>query len=348
MYFVIIIGLLLLTVWVGTLRVQHNGYTRGEFEEQLEKNEVAVVNICPNKDTPTGSLEVILKNGEERILYVTDVIEMETLVRSYGIDCSVESVPEESWFLNSVFPILIVVVVCVFFFVMMNGQNSGGGGGGRMMNFGKSRAKLTMGGENKITLGEVAGLKEEKEELQEIETYFKAHDIAYYFESNDGLYSSNSFKEFLKDTLYQGQIPEDSGFYALLKPLDECSYEGVNKLSFYSPNLPFETIVEHFEKQYDLVKSSWGEGVENTGELSLKGINKATAIKQLLAYLQIDLKDTYAIGDSMNDQEMFECVNTAIAMGNAMHGVKALADFITKDVLDDGLAYALDYFHLTD
>ncbi len=173
MYFVIIIGLLLLTVWVGTLRVQHNGYTRGEFEEQLEKNEVAVVNICPNKDTPTGSLEVILKNGEERILYVTDVIEMETLVRSYGIDCGVESVPEESWFLNSVFPILIVVVVCVFFFVMMNGQNSGGGGGGRMMNFGKSRAKLTMGGENKITLGEVAGLKEEKEELQEIVEFLR-------------------------------------------------------------------------------------------------------------------------------------------------------------------------------
>ena len=167
-YFVIIIALLLITVWVGTLRVQNNGYTRGEFEEQLEKNEIAVVNICPNRDVPTGSLEIVLKSGEERILFVTDVTEMEALVRSYGIDCGVESVPEESWFLNSVFPILIVVVVCVFFFVMMNAQNSGGGGGGRMMNFGKSRAKLTLGGENKITLGEVAGLKEEKEELQEI------------------------------------------------------------------------------------------------------------------------------------------------------------------------------------
>lgn len=172
-YFIIIIGLLLITVWVGTLRVQNNGYTRGEFEEQLEKNEIAVVNICPNKDVPTGSLEIVLKSGEERVLYVTDVKEMEDLVRSYGIDCSVESVPEESWFLNSVFPILIVVVVCVFFFVMMNAQNSGGGGGGRMMNFGKSRAKLTMGGENKITLEEVAGLKEEKEELQEIVEFLR-------------------------------------------------------------------------------------------------------------------------------------------------------------------------------
>ncbi len=173
MYFVIIISLLLLTVWVGTLRVQNNGYTRGEFEEQLEKNEIAVVNICPNKDVPTGSLEIVLKSGEERVLYVTDVTEMEDLVRSYGIDCGVENVPEESWFLNSVLPILIVVVVCVFFFVMMNAQNSGGGGGGRMMNFGKSRAKLTLGGENKITLGEVAGLKEEKEELQEIVEFLR-------------------------------------------------------------------------------------------------------------------------------------------------------------------------------
>lgn len=172
-YFLIIIGLLLITVWVGTLRIQNNGYTRGEFEEQLEKNEIAVVNICPNKDVPTGSLEIVLKSGEERVLYVTDVTKMEDLVRSYGIDCSVESVPEESWFLNSVFPILIVVVVCVFFFVMMNAQNSGGGGGGRMMNFGKSRAKLTMGGENKITLEEVAGLKEEKEELQEIVEFLR-------------------------------------------------------------------------------------------------------------------------------------------------------------------------------
>lgn len=171
LYFVIIICLLLFTVWVGTLRVPNSGYTRGEFERQMENNEVAVVTICPNKDTPTGSLEVVLKSGEERILYVTDVIEMESVVRAHGIDCSVESVPEESWFLNSVLPILIVVVVCVFFFVMMNSQNSGGGG--KMMNFGKSRARLTMGAENKITLEEVAGLKEEKEELQEIVEFLK-------------------------------------------------------------------------------------------------------------------------------------------------------------------------------
>ncbi len=172
LYFVIIICLLLFTVWVGTLRVPNSGYTRGEFERQMENNEVAVVTVCPNKDSSAGSLEVILKNGSERTLYVTDVTEMESIVRAHGIDCSVESVPEESWFLNSVLPILIVVVVCVFFFVMMNSQNAGGGGG-KMMNFGKSRARLTIGAENKITLGDVAGLKEEKEELQEIVEFLR-------------------------------------------------------------------------------------------------------------------------------------------------------------------------------
>ena len=170
LYFVIIICLLLFTVWVGTLRVPNSGYTRGEFERQMENNEVAVVTVCPNKDSSAGSLEVILKNGAERTLYVTDVTEMESIVRAHGIDCSVESVPEESWFLNSVLPILIVVVVCVFFFVMMNSQNAGGGGG-KMMNFGKSRARLMTGGE--VTLKDVAGLKEEKEDLEEIVDFLK-------------------------------------------------------------------------------------------------------------------------------------------------------------------------------
>ncbi len=172
LYFVIIIGLLLFTVWIGTLRVQGSGYTKGEFEAQLKGGEVAMVNICPNKETPTGSLEITLKSGEEKLLYVTDAAEAESLVRQYGLDPTVENVPEESWFLNSVFPVLLVTIVCVFFFVMMNAQNAGGGSGGKMMNFGKSRAKLSIG-DNKITLNEVAGLKEEKEELEEIVEFLK-------------------------------------------------------------------------------------------------------------------------------------------------------------------------------
>lgn len=172
LYFIVIIGLLFFTVWIGTLRVQGSGYTRGEFESQLKEGNVARINICPNKETPTGSVEITLRSGEERILHVTDISEIEQIIRGYGFDPTVEDVPEESWFLNSVFPILLVTIVCVFFFVMINSQNSASGSGGKMMNFGKSRAKLSIG-DNKITLSEVAGLKEEKEELEEIVEFLK-------------------------------------------------------------------------------------------------------------------------------------------------------------------------------
>lgn len=172
-YFAIILGLLVFTVWLGTARVSSSSYTMGELIKQIENNEVAVVNICPNKDTPTGSLEITFKNGQEVVLNVTDVTDAEQLIRSYGLDPRVQGVPEENWFLNSVFPILLVVIVCAFFFVMMNAQNSGGGSNGKMMNFGRSRAKLTLGGENTIKLDGVAGLQEEKEELQEIVEFLK-------------------------------------------------------------------------------------------------------------------------------------------------------------------------------
>ncbi|MDE6663328.1 MAG: ATP-dependent zinc metalloprotease FtsH [Lachnospiraceae bacterium] len=173
LYFVIIIGLLLFTVWLGTLSVPGDTYTKGELEAQLKNDNVAMVNIKPNKETPTGSVKITLKSGEERVLYVTDVREIEEFVRGYGIDPSIESIPKENWFLNSVFPILLVTTVCVFFFVMFNSQNSSGGSGGKMMNFGKSRARLSLGGDNRITLEEVAGLKEEKAELEEIVEFLK-------------------------------------------------------------------------------------------------------------------------------------------------------------------------------
>ncbi|MBD5520701.1 MAG: ATP-dependent zinc metalloprotease FtsH [Lachnospiraceae bacterium] len=173
LYFVIIIGLLLFTVWLGSLNVQGDTYTKGELEAQLKSENVAMVNIRPNKETPTGSVKITLKSGEERVLYVTDVREIEEFIRGYGIDPSIESIPKENWFLNSVFPILLVTTVCVFFFVMFNSQNSSSGNGGKMMNFGKSRARLSLGGDNRITLEEVAGLKEEKAELEEIVEFLK-------------------------------------------------------------------------------------------------------------------------------------------------------------------------------
>ena len=171
-YFLVILGLLFLAAWMFRgLNGEETDYTRGELTKALEAGEVVEAAIQPNKETPTGVVRVALNNGEEKILYATDIQDVEEELIAYGLDPQVRDIPRESWFMTSVFPILLVLVVGVFFFVMMNAQNSGGGNSGKMMNFGKSRAKLCL--DNKVTLKEVAGLQEEKEELEEIINFLK-------------------------------------------------------------------------------------------------------------------------------------------------------------------------------
>ncbi len=170
-YFILVLLLLALLVIPSLLDNDQVEYTRGELVQDLEEDNVIFAGIAPNRQTPTGEVNIILRNGQSRTLYATDVREMEELLISHGIDPEVRKVQEESWFLTSVFPVLLAIIVMVFFFVMMNSQNAGGSN--KMMNFGKSWARLSMG-EGKITLKDVAGLKEEKEELEEIVEFLRA------------------------------------------------------------------------------------------------------------------------------------------------------------------------------
>lgn len=148
-------------------------YTKGEFFTDLEAGKVTGVQIQLNSETPTGALSIALKSGENKTLYVTDVIEMEELIRSYGFDPMVSDVPRQSWVLTTLVPMLIVIVVGVFLFMMVNAQNAGASAGNaRMMNFGRSRAKMFKG-DKTISFEQVAGLSEEKEDLQEIVDFLK-------------------------------------------------------------------------------------------------------------------------------------------------------------------------------
>lgn len=173
--FILLLGALLLMVWSSSMNHMQDNYTRGALEKDLAEGNVSSAVISQNKETPTGSVTVMLKGGDSRTVYVTNVEEAIQLFEDSGIDPIVRDVPKESWFMNSMLPVLIVgVVIMVFFFMMMNAQNAGAGAGSnKMMNFGKSRARMSVGSENKITLKEVAGLKEEKEELQEIVDFLR-------------------------------------------------------------------------------------------------------------------------------------------------------------------------------
>ncbi len=167
-YFVIIVLLLLGIVLINAWKKNNVEYTRAELVQDLEDGDVEEVVIHPNAQGPTGYLDVTFASGQEKTLYATDISELEQLVRDNGIEPKVLDIQRESVFLTSILPTLIIVAAAAFFFIMMNAQNAGGGSSARMMNFGKSRAKLANVGEDKVTLKDVAGLREEKEELEEI------------------------------------------------------------------------------------------------------------------------------------------------------------------------------------
>ncbi len=170
-YFIFIILLVMVIVGLNLLSNREEDYTRAEFIADLDAGNVSEIVIQPNGEAPTGYLEIQMKNGLNHKLYATDITELETLVREYGFDPVVNDIERENWFLTYMLPMLAVLAVGVFLFMMMNAQQAGGGNG-KMMNFGKSRAKMSMG-DKSITFAQVAGLKEEKEELEEIVDFLK-------------------------------------------------------------------------------------------------------------------------------------------------------------------------------
>ena len=162
-YFIFIILLLLVIFGLNLLNNRTDEYTKAEFIADLDAGNVSEVVVQPNGEAPTGYLEIQMKNGVSHKLYATDITELETLVREYGFDPVVNDIERE--------PMLVVLAVGIFLFMMMNAQQAGGGNG-KMMNFGKSRAKMTLG-DKSVTFAQVAGLKEEKEELEEIVDFLK-------------------------------------------------------------------------------------------------------------------------------------------------------------------------------
>lgn len=171
--FTLIIVLVLVLVLVGasTIRGTEGSYTKGELISQLEQGEVVGAEIHPNAQVPTGTVYVSLTHSRQRTLYVSDVVEIQKLLEEHNIDPIVKDVPQDNWWLTELLPLIMLIVVVVFMFSMMSAQNAGNSGGGKMMNFGKSRARLSTGGD--ITLKDVAGLHEEKEDMEEIVDFLK-------------------------------------------------------------------------------------------------------------------------------------------------------------------------------
>ena len=171
-YLIMLFAFILMMQFTRTAALrQTQAYTLGAYEQELDGKKITSVEIVPGKVSPTGHAIVTRQDGSVSTLYATDITKVEDLAREHGLDPAVDRVPEQSWLLTSVLPIVLVAGICMLFFYMMSAQSMGGGANAKMMNFGKSRARMT--GDTKTTLKDVAGLDEEKEELREIIDFLK-------------------------------------------------------------------------------------------------------------------------------------------------------------------------------
>lgn len=173
----LVISLLLIVLLVfwfsGILRSMEDTCTQAEFNQMLDAGEISGAVVVQNREVPTGSVEVHLTSGDEKVLVVSDVNPVLEELETAGVKTIVRDVPGDNIFLTSILPALITVGGVLLIFMMMNAQNAQMNGGNKMMNFGKSRARLSLAGDSKVTLKDVAGLKEEKEDLKEIVDFLR-------------------------------------------------------------------------------------------------------------------------------------------------------------------------------
>ena len=167
------LGVLLVVSMVMKQASGNTDFTEQDFEQALSQKQVIEVHIQPNREVPTGKVIVKTKDGRNKSFYSLDVKEVQEMVEEAGISrIYVGEVPRDNLFMSSILPLLITGGMIIFVITMMNRQMSGGGNN-KMMNFGKSRARMSTDADKKVTFKDVAGLKEEKEELEEIVDFLK-------------------------------------------------------------------------------------------------------------------------------------------------------------------------------
>lgn len=172
LYIVLILAVIFLWFFFGSNNGSTSEYNISIFEQDLAASKVAAVDVAPSRDIPTGSVTATMSDSTQKSFYVSDTQKVIDLMKEYHFTNYVmRKVPSESW-LTSLLPLLLVFAAMFILFTIMNNQ-AGGGGNAQMMNFGKSRAKMSLDNDKKIGFANVAGLQEEKEELEEIVDFLR-------------------------------------------------------------------------------------------------------------------------------------------------------------------------------
>ena len=170
----VFIFLIIVFVWraFGSNGLNTNTCTMTEFQQELDSDQVKSIVIRQNEEVPTGNLTIVLNDGSREQMSVSDVKEIESMLKKANFeDYTLKDVPGENVWIQ-LLPTLLMAGVLIFFIMSMSAQ-SGGGSNSKMMNFGKSRAKMTMGENVNVKFSDVAGLSEEKEKLEGMVDFLK-------------------------------------------------------------------------------------------------------------------------------------------------------------------------------
>jgi len=169
-YLVMMLGMIWLFGQFSDKQQADSAYSYTQFVEAVEAGEVISAKVSQNKEIPTGKVVFTLENGEQKNTNLSDVNKAEALMISHDVEVTFGDVEEENYLMTIGLPMLLSLMVVIVMFVLMNRQ---AGGGGKMTDFGKSKAQMLGKGQVDTTFDNVAGLQEEKEDLQEIVDFLK-------------------------------------------------------------------------------------------------------------------------------------------------------------------------------
>ena len=170
-YGVIIAAVFALIYIMSTPRQTNDNYTFSEFQQDLKDNAVSEIAIRQNSEIPTGVVTVTFRDTSKKLLYVENVGTITELLNEKNITYTLHDVTRSSYFVSTILPMVIMFVIMIVFFLVVSGRSAGAGG--NVMNFGKSKAKMMAQPDNKTTFRDVAGLKEERGELEEVVDFLK-------------------------------------------------------------------------------------------------------------------------------------------------------------------------------